>query len=68
MSAFEPVRIGLVSASDRAAGGVYADQGIPALQDWLGRALRNPIHWETRLIPRRRATSRPRPRWPWRTS
>ena len=50
-SGFDPVRIGLVSASDRAAGGVYADQGIPALQDWLGRALRNPIHWETRLIP-----------------
>jgi molybdopterin adenylyltransferase len=45
------VRIGLVSVSDRAAGGVYADQGIPALQDWLQRALRNPVHWETRLIP-----------------
>jgi molybdopterin adenylyltransferase len=49
-SGFDPVRIGLVSASDRAASGVYADQGIPALQDWLGRALRNPIHWETRLV------------------
>ena len=51
MTSFEPVRIGLVSTSDRASSGVYADQGIPALQDWLGRALRNPIHWETRLIP-----------------
>jgi molybdopterin adenylyltransferase len=51
MSPTEAVRIGLVSTSDRAASGVYADQGIPALQDWLGRALRNPIHWETRLIP-----------------
>jgi len=51
VSAGDPVRIGLVSTSDRAAAGVYADQGIPALQDWLGRALRNPIHWETRLIP-----------------
>ena len=51
MSAFEAVRIGLVSTSDRAASGVYADQGIPALQDWLGRALRNPITWATRLIP-----------------
>jgi len=48
---FDPVRIGLVSVSDRAAGGVYADQGIPALQAWLQRALRNPVHWETRLIP-----------------
>jgi molybdopterin adenylyltransferase len=51
MSDFDPVRIGLVSTSDRAAGGVYADQGIPALQDWLGRAVRNPITWQTRLIP-----------------
>jgi molybdopterin adenylyltransferase len=50
MSEFEAVRIGLVSTSDRAAAGVYADQGIPALRDWLGRALRNPIRWEPRLI------------------
>ena len=48
---FEPVTIGLVSASDRASAGVYADQGIPALQDWLGRALKNPITWVPRLIP-----------------
>jgi molybdopterin adenylyltransferase len=47
----DPVRIGLVSVSDRAAGGAYADQGIPSLQAWLQRALRNPVHWETRLIP-----------------
>jgi molybdopterin adenylyltransferase len=36
MSDFDPVRIGLVSISDRASSGVYQDQGIPALQDWLG--------------------------------
>ena len=48
---YEPVRIGLVSISDRASSGVYEDKGIPALRDWLGRALRNPIAWETRLIP-----------------
>ena len=47
----DPVRIGLLSISDRASAGVYEDKGIPALQDWLGRALRNPIVWETRLIP-----------------
>jgi molybdopterin adenylyltransferase len=47
----DPVRIGLVSISDRASAGVYEDKGIPALQDWLTRALRNPISWETRLIP-----------------
>ena len=49
--AHDPVRIGLVSVSDRASAGVYEDKGIPALRDWLGRALRNPIAWETRLIP-----------------
>jgi molybdopterin adenylyltransferase len=51
MSDFDPIRIGVVSISDRASSGVYEDKGIPALQDWLGRALRNPITWETRLIP-----------------
>ena len=50
-ASFEPVRIGLVSVSDRASAGVYDDKGIPALQDWLSRALKNPITWETRLIP-----------------
>lgn len=46
----DAVRIGLLSASDRAASGVYADQGIPSLQDWLSRALRNPVTWVTRLV------------------
>ena len=49
--ALATVRIGLVSVSDRASTGAYQDQGIPALQGWLSTALRNPIHWETRLIP-----------------
>lgn len=47
----EPVRIGIVSISDRASSGVYQDQGLPALQDWLGLALKNPISFEARLIP-----------------
>lgn len=47
----DPVRIGLVSISDRAAAGVYEDKGLPALRAWLARAVRNPIAWETRLIP-----------------
>lgn len=54
-SPFEPVRIGVVSISDRASSGVYEDKGIPALQEWLGKAVRNPITWETRLIPDERA-------------
>ncbi|MDB5886002.1 MAG: molybdopterin adenylyltransferase [Polaromonas sp.] len=48
---FDPVRIGIVSVSDRASAGVYADQGLPALKDWLSRALRNPLTFEERLIP-----------------
>ncbi|HTP73542.1 MAG TPA: molybdopterin adenylyltransferase [Burkholderiaceae bacterium] len=51
MNDHDPVRIGLVSVSDRASAGVYEDKGVPALQQWLQRALRNPLHWETRLIP-----------------
>ena len=51
MSELDAVRIGIVSVSDRAAGGVYADMGIPALKSWLTSAVRNPVHWETRLIP-----------------
>jgi molybdopterin adenylyltransferase len=55
-SALEPVRIGLVSVSDRASSGVYEDKGLPALQDWLARALQNPLTFETRLIPDERET------------
>jgi molybdopterin adenylyltransferase len=49
--ALDPVRIGIVSVSDRASSGVYEDKGIPALREWLTRALRNPIDWQPRLIP-----------------
>ena len=47
----EAVKIGIVSVSDRASSGVYEDKGLPALKSWLGRALRNPITFEERLIP-----------------
>ena len=50
MNDFDTVRIGVVSISDRASAGVYEDKGIPALKDWLSRALRNPIEWQERLI------------------
>jgi molybdopterin adenylyltransferase len=51
MTALDPVRIGIVSVSDRASSGVYEDKGLPALKDWLQRALRNPLTFESRLIP-----------------
>jgi molybdopterin adenylyltransferase len=47
----DPVKIGIVSISDRASTGVYEDKGLPALQTWLGHALKNPLHFESRLIP-----------------
>jgi molybdopterin adenylyltransferase len=46
----EAVRIGLVSISDRASAGVYEDKGLPALREWIARAVRNPVDYETRLI------------------
>jgi molybdopterin adenylyltransferase len=45
-----PLKVGLLSISDRASRGVYSDEGIPTLQEWLGRALRTPWTAESRLI------------------
>ncbi len=53
---FDTVRIGIVSTSDRASAGVYEDKGLPALRDWLTRALKNPLVFEPRLIPDDQAT------------
>ena len=50
-TAHDPVKIGIVSISDRASTGVYEDKGLPALQTWLGHALKNPLQVEPRLIP-----------------
>jgi molybdopterin adenylyltransferase len=52
----DPVKIGIVSVSDRASTGVYEDKGLPALKEWLGRALKNPLTFEPRLIPDEQAT------------
>jgi len=45
------LRIGLISVSDRAANGIYQDQGLPALEAWLSSALTTPFKIEKRLIP-----------------
>ena len=42
---------GIFGCVHRASSGVYEDKGIPALKDWLGRAVQNPIEWHERLIP-----------------
>ena len=47
----DSVKIGIVSISDRASTGVYEDKGLPALQTWLSHALKNPLQFESRLIP-----------------
>ena len=47
----DSVKVGIVSISDRASAGVYVDKGLPALKEWLTRALVNPISFEERLIP-----------------
>jgi molybdopterin adenylyltransferase len=47
--------VGLVSVSDRASAGVYADQGLPGLRDWLARALASPWQAHERLIADERA-------------
>ena len=47
----QELKIGLVSISDRASRGVYRDEGIPALEEWFGRALTTPWGTVTRLIP-----------------
>jgi molybdopterin adenylyltransferase len=51
-AANEELLIGLVSISDRASQGVYKDEGIPALEEWFGKAIAAPA-WKTltRLIP-----------------
>jgi len=48
--------VGLVSVSDRAAQGVYVDQGLPGLEQWLARALRTPFQSHRRLIADDRPT------------
>ncbi len=44
-------KIGLVSISDRASQGVYVDEGIPSLRNWLSRVITTPIVFHERLIP-----------------
>ena len=52
----ETLKLGLVSVSDRASGGVYEDKGIPALRDWCSAALSSPWVGVERLIPDDQAT------------
>jgi molybdopterin adenylyltransferase len=55
-SSLDSIKIGIVSISDRASSGVYEDKGLPALQSWLAKALKNPLQFEARLIADEQAT------------
>jgi molybdopterin adenylyltransferase len=46
----DPIKIGLISISDRASKGVYTDEGLPALKNWLEKAMLNPCTFSERLI------------------
>lgn len=46
----EFIKIGLVSISDRASSGIYEDQGLPTLKNWLDCALITPSQIVARLI------------------
>ncbi|MEP6607503.1 MAG: molybdopterin adenylyltransferase [Burkholderiaceae bacterium] len=48
--------LGLVSISDRASQGIYADQGLPGLRAWFARAVITPFQTHERLIADDRAT------------
>jgi molybdopterin adenylyltransferase len=52
MTTHEELVVGLVSISDRASQGVYKDEGIPALEEWFGKAVATPtVRMVKRLIP-----------------
>lgn len=46
----EILKVGLVSVSDRASTGIYKDEGIPALEQWLKQAVLNPMEISRKLI------------------
>ncbi len=50
------LKVGLISISDRASAGVYADLGLPALKDWLARALTSSYVLLEKLIADDQAT------------
>ena len=47
----DPIKIGLLSISDRASQGIYRDEGLPALEAWLTSALKNPVTFVSKVIP-----------------
>lgn len=50
-TAASPVRIGIVTISDRASAGTYEDLSGPAIEAWLRRAITSPWVADYRIIP-----------------
>ncbi len=50
-TAASPVRIGIVTISDRASAGTYEDLSGPAIEAWLRRAITSPWVADYRVIP-----------------
>jgi len=46
-----PIKIGVVTISDRASRGDYEDLGGPAMIDWFTRALKSPWESVPRMVP-----------------
>lgn len=51
----DEIRIGIVTVSDRASAGIYADEGGPAVADYMSRALAGEWTAVARIIPDDRA-------------
>lgn len=52
----EPARISILTVSDRASRGEYADQGGPATEEWLRKTITSPIKVARRIVPDGRDT------------
>ncbi|MBU6309871.1 MAG: molybdopterin adenylyltransferase [Planctomycetes bacterium] len=55
-AASAPVLIGILTVSDRASRGEYADEGGPAIRDYLRDVLANPWQPRERIVPDDRDT------------
>lgn len=45
------IRIGIITSSDRASKGIYADQSGPAIKDYFQKRLQNELEWQYEVIP-----------------
>ena len=51
MAEERPARLAVLTVSDRASRGDYADRGGPAAEDWLRATISSPLDIQRRIIP-----------------